>query len=167
MHPREQWEAGRNGEEHKEWLRAKHPFPVYMQQRYEGIPSAKKYPKEATDKLWPFSWGPIYSDSFCYMIALAMLQGYEAIDLFNVHLVNPIEAYLEAPGVSLWMAIASGVAEVTGNGRLFRSFEYGYEPRRAPLWLPREVAALTIIDEDPILKKYFKEWDELRYQAYK
>ena len=168
MHSRDQWERGRNGELHKEWLKKKHPFPIYMQQKYKGVPSAKKYPKDEADPLWPFSWwGPIYSDTFCYMIALAMLQGYERIDLFNVYLVNPIEAYLEAPGVSLWMAIASRVAEVTGNGRLFRSFRYGYEPRVAPLWLPREVAALTVIDELPDVKQYFKQWDDARYQSYK
>ena len=167
MHPRDQWEAGRNGEEHKAWLKEKHPFPIYMQEQYKGVPSAKKYPKDEADKLWPFSWGPVYSDTFCYMTALAILRGYEAIDYYGVHLTNPIEVYLEAHGLMTWVGIAGarGV-KTTGNSRLFGKFEYGYQPRAAPLWLPHDVAALVMIDEYPPLKSYMTKWADLKYKAY-
>ena len=167
MHAADQWKNHRNGKEHFSWLKRRHDFPVYMQREYKSIPSSKKYPKDETDELWPLPSGPIYSDSFCYMIALAILQKYERIDLFNLHLWTNIEAFLEAPAVCLWLGVAAAKGvEITGTSRLLTPLSYGYEPRMPPLWCSRELASEILVDEDPPLKGVLRVWEEIKYKQY-
>jgi hypothetical protein len=163
MHPRTQWESGRNGKDHIQWLKKKHDFPVYMQQRYRGVPSAVKYPKKDADALWPLPCNPIYGDTFCYQVALAILKEYKAIWLVNVNLNTPVEAYLEAPAFGIWLGIAASRGlKILGDSRILSPFQYGYNQRVPPLWSSRELAALTMIDEVPPMKNAFAEWEHLK-----
>ena len=184
MHTRTNWEGGRNGLKHVEWLKEKQSFPIYMQEKHEDIPSSKKYPKSKVEELWPFVTLPRFSDSFCYMIGLAILQGYEHIHLSGVYLTSYIEGWTEAPGVAIWATIAAerGINITEAPQRLLIPFSYGYDERLPEPYVPGEVAAQIVIDENNSLRwgrkghSYLREnwfknkytgWDEILYPSEK
>ena len=149
MHSDEMWRGGRNSPSHIDWLEEDHPFPIYMQQKHYDVPNSTKYPITEAEKLWPAGLGsPIFSNSFCYMIALAILQGYKTIELFGVGMASVVEAYTESLGLGMWIGIAgkNGVRVIDKSGRI-APFRYGYEPRVQQWWMPRNVAESLIVDE--------------------
>ena len=161
MHQRRLWEKGRNTREHVEWLKQSHPFPIYMHQQHADVPASVEYPLEAAESLWPpaLGYGPLFSDSFCYMIALAILQERSLIELRGVYLDDHIESMTETEGVAYWLAIAAlrGIY-IVSDGRFLVPFRYGYEPRVPHPSLPDNVAACIIANEHPgaraLLNKY-------------
>ena len=152
MHSSRLWRRGRNTREHVAWLKQLQPFPIYMQELHPDVPSSVAYPLAQAAALWPptLGTGPVFSDSFCYMLALAILQDRKRIELRGVYLDDPIEAMTETEGVAYWLAIAalSGVS-VGSDGRLLISVRYGYEVRHPHPSLPDDVAAQIIASEHP------------------
>ncbi len=74
-----------------------------------------------------------FSNTICYMLALALYEGYDDIHMYGVYSGEDI-IYLqkERPGVEYWLGIANGIGvDVTihGNHRLLTTdtgFMYGY-----------------------------------------
>ena len=169
MHPRELWEGGRNGMKHVDWLKSPHHFPVYMQEKHEDIPASKKYPLSKVKKLWPFSTPVRFSNTFCYMIGLAILLGYKKIHLSGVYLTTNVEVWTEAPGVAIWATIAAmnGI-EVTENPqRLLIPFLYGYDNRLPEPYLSEDAAAEVLVDERTYLREIRYGHRYLRDKWYK
>ena len=169
MHSRTNWEGGRNGLNHVEWLKKEHLFPIYMQNRHEDISASKKYPLSKVKKLWPFSTPVRFSNSFCYMIGLAILLGYKKIHLSGVYLTTNVEVWTEAPGVAIWATIAAmnGI-EVTENPqRLLIPFLYGYDNRLPEPYLPEDAAAEVIVDEKNYLREIRSGYRYLRSKWFK
>ena len=150
MHSEEMWRGGRNGPAHAAWLAEKHSFPIYMQQKHPDVPASRAFPRKRTDALWPFATDPVYSDSFCYMVALAIATGYKHIHLDSVFLQNEIEVYTEAPAFCMWLTIAAtrGIKVTEWPSRFLAPFSYGYEPRKPAGWLPQGIASQVIVDEN-------------------
>lgn len=152
MHAARLWRRGRNTREHVAWLKEDHPFPIWMQEQHPDVPASKQYPLKEAAALWPSTLGPgpVFSDTFCYMIALAILQGWKRVELRGVYLDDHIESMTETEGVAYWLAIAAfhGVT-VGSDGRLLLPFCYGYEPRIPHPSLPDDVAAYIIASEHP------------------
>ena len=170
MHKHRLWRGGRNTREHTEWLKWDHGFPIYMQRQRADVPSSREYPLEAAEGLWPRNLGtsPIFSDSFCYMIALAILQGRGRLELRGVYLDDRIEAMTEVAGVAYWMAIAALRGLVIGSdGRLLIPFQYGYEIRSPHPSLPDDVAACIVANEHPgargLMNRYRRQRQEMQY----
>ena len=81
---------------HPEWLKSEHDFPIYMQEEFEDIPNAIKYPLDEIleqfigDRLVrgnPHDDGetPIryFTSTAAYCIGLAMFYGFERIELYG------------------------------------------------------------------------------------
>lgn len=169
MHPEASWRAGRNGQEHIAWLQESHHFPIYMQAAVSDVPASVAYPIDEVSKLWPatLGTGPIFSDSFCYMLGLAILHGYHHVELYGAYLLDPVEAWLEPEGVAYWLAIAAhhGV-RVASNGRLLKPFRYGYEPRLPDGLMPESVAAHVIAIEQPEARTLLNDYRRQRQAAW-
>jgi len=94
---------------------------------FAGVPHPVRYPLE---RLREAGFRDYYTATFCYQIALAILDGFEEIGLWGVslHLGTPRERLLERACVDYWIGFAEGrgitVSEDSGCAR--RPFLYGY-----------------------------------------
>jgi len=123
--------------EHWKWLHKPRPYPVYMLREFPDIPNCRAYPlKEVTDFLFgnrltkggdPTSF---YSSSFDYMMALAIYEGFECIELYGLEMGSTTEYRYQREGAALFigMALARGIqVKVPSNSILLRGRKYGYE----------------------------------------
>lgn len=102
--------------------------------KYEEIPLSEAFPIEACVKEFGI---PYFTNTICYMIAYALLQNPESIELYGVNQAGSHEYTEERGGVEYWLGIAIGRGiKVTINGkdsqllrykgRYGRELMYGY-----------------------------------------
>lgn len=110
------------------WIR-ECPVPLYMIERFPGIPNAVRFPIEraiAAGRDW-------FTCTFAMQIAFALAEGFEEIGLFGVDLDlgTPRERIFERMCVAWWLGLAAGRGvKVTLPERctiLTHPHRYGYD----------------------------------------
>lgn len=132
--------------EHKAWLFQEHDFPIWVNPWSVGKvglgPAAVALPMEQLNALWTWPFEVGYGSTFSYQIALAILQGYELIDIRDVKLSDAREKTVEAPNFLLWVGEAHkrGI-QVLLSPEFAYPFKYGQVERLADLpgWIPANV----------------------------
>lgn len=131
-------ENNQNHPGHYAWLQRKHDIPIYMQDRYDDVPSSVKYPKEEIiQTLLPNIWRDVqgkadqvrnFTSSTAYAIALAIYLGYERIELAGIEMTSDTEYVRQRPGVLFWIGVAvgRGVDVVLHSPLLMNDPDYGY-----------------------------------------
>lgn len=101
-------------------------IPCYMDRHYVRYPNSTRYPKQEVEALTPH--GRYHTISFDWMVALAILEGFEEIALHACNLyTGPVmngESLSGRASVEYWSGVAEGRgARVTthGNTDLFRT----------------------------------------------
>lgn len=126
--------AKRGIQGHYDWLKA-NPWliPIMMPKQDKSIPLSVDYPlAEVCEKYL----GRLYrggehlkyfNSSFDYMIALALIDGFERIELYGFDMAGDNEYSLQKPSAEFWIGIASQHAEVAlpENCLLVKSELYG------------------------------------------
>lgn len=89
-------------------------IPLIGPYKYEEIPLSQAFPIEACVKEFGM---PYFSNTIGYMIAYALLQKVEEIDIYGVNQASSTEYFYEKAGVEYWLGIAIGRGvKVTING---------------------------------------------------
>lgn len=129
---------------HWRWMQQEHDFPVYIQEEEEGvvIPSGVVFPfDEINDDLFGgrlVSLMPdgteeedlYYSCSISFMIALAVYEKFECIELYGIEMQTSTEYKYQVPGANFMtgLAVGRGVKIVRPKNSTFaRSALYAYE----------------------------------------
>jgi len=101
---------------HWEWLQEEHPFPIYMQQVYDDIPSSTPYPRREIQRklIGNFIRGEekmekLFTSTMCYQVALALYEGYERIELYGIELLMDGEYTYQREAMAFWMGKADGM----------------------------------------------------------
>jgi hypothetical protein len=104
------------GKDHWAWLREEHPFPVYMQQRWDDIPSSVAFPLATIlrdllgdDPLTKhnFMW---FRNSLSYQIAFAVWLGFKKVYIYGWELASDTEMKYERPSAVFWLGwLASAI----------------------------------------------------------
>ncbi len=89
---------------HWEWLQMDHGQPIYMQEEDSQVPNSVRYPIEAAQAL---AGVKMFSTTFAYMAALAILQGYTEIRIYGVEL-SASEYQYQANGYLFWFGFLRG-----------------------------------------------------------
>lgn len=76
--------------------------PIYMQRVHKGIPNSIRYPIE--DAIAEF--GRCFTSTASYLIALAIMQGYETIGVWGIHLTERTVYARQRPGVEYLLGVA-------------------------------------------------------------
>jgi len=88
--------------------------PLIAPFKYEEIPLSEEFPLEACVKRFGT---PYFSNTICYMIAYALLEGAEEIALYGINQASSSEYFYEKAGVEYWLGIANGMGvKITING---------------------------------------------------
>jgi hypothetical protein len=87
-----------NDLKHPEWLRAKHDFPIFMQQQYEDVPSSVKFPLAQCNQYLNRPAG-YYSSGVAYMLVLAMYLGFQRIELYGIQMETETEYFKQRPNL--------------------------------------------------------------------
>lgn len=121
---------------YKNWLRRKHPFPIYMQKEYKSFPSSVRYPIEEINK---FVFGKLlrngqpnlyYTSSFGYMFGLAVYEGFDHIEIYGIDMTNDTEYNYQKPAgeFMIGFALGKGVEVILHpNSHLCKAQFYGYD----------------------------------------
>ncbi|MFA5150255.1 MAG: hypothetical protein WC433_05040 [Candidatus Omnitrophota bacterium] len=115
-------------ENYWQWLQEKHEKPVYMQDIDPLVPDSEKYPLDDVLSLTGFRYVGM---SMSYALALAILKGYEHIEIWGIEL-SYTEYQFGADSWRFWVGFAQGrlgkdhVILHCGLN-LFDNLLYGYE----------------------------------------
>ena len=121
------------------WMQKQTNVPVYMRQFDPRIPRSESFPlAEVVEKyLSKFTRGgeaiQYFTSSPCYALALAILQGYERIELWGIEMETNTEYLYQRDGLGLWIgiALAHGIEVVLPEQSfIFSSPRYGYDDRQ-------------------------------------
>jgi len=115
MHP-DALHAKRYGDDYKEWLRQKHPFPITMHEAHEEIPNSVRFPREEISQVFgkhlykgTKAVRNYYTSTFPYTLALALHEGYKRIELYGVELDKKEEYVDHRDSVFFWIGKATAV----------------------------------------------------------
>lgn len=105
-----------------EWLRKAHPFPIYMQENEltDLVPSGVRYPfEEIVGTLLPHlrraeggefteTITKYFTSSIAFMIALAIYEGFDSIEIYGVDMDNNTEYGYQKSCAEFWIGLALG-----------------------------------------------------------
>jgi hypothetical protein len=77
--------------------------PLYSTQEWDDIPTSKRYPLEEITRRFGVDY---FTDSFSYMMALAIFQGYTEISTYGFNYGWGTNYVKEKPGVEFWLGMA-------------------------------------------------------------
>ena len=162
VHLEEDWSRVNNPNDprHPEWLSLNHNFPIYMQEKFDGIPNSVKIPmdemneeffsnafsfKDAEDSSkftpWIELWGEgYYTSSFALMMATAIYLKKDPIQIWGFNMGTHSEWMYQKPGGEFWVAMALGRGidvQIAANSPIMQGSVYGYET--ANVLLPAQV----------------------------
>ena len=121
MHKREYFERDvtiRGNTDHLAWLKEEHDFPIYMQYVEEDIPASVKYPLYDIHKklmsnveVGEEKNKKYFTSTMSFMIALAIYEGFERIEIYGVELGDEAEYIHQKACVEFWLgqACARGI----------------------------------------------------------
>jgi len=93
-----------NDPDHPKWLKQKHPFPIFMQEKFPDVPSSVRFPIEDIQKEFRTPDGKIYfTSSISYIMCFFYLLGYKRIEVYGFEMASDTEYAFQRPNAS-WIA---------------------------------------------------------------
>jgi len=90
---------------HIEWLRQPHDIIIYMQNKYEEYPASVRYPIEKMRK----RFGNFFTSTMAYMMALAIEEGYERIELYGFEMESGTEYKYQRDSAEYFIGLAQAL----------------------------------------------------------
>lgn len=115
-----------NDKNHAEWLTKKHPYPIFMQEAHDDIPSSVRFPIEAVRK----EFGTYWRSSIAYIIAWAYIVGYKRLELYGFEMASDSEYWGQRANTCyiIAKAMAKGMdIYVPPTSKLLTGIRYAYE----------------------------------------
>lgn len=118
-------------EPHHAFLWQPHEQPIYMLQHYDEIPASVPYPIGEIELLTCGGWLK-FTSSFTYMIAMAIKESFERIEIYGFDMVSGEEWFYQREEGLKWISYAKGLGidvyitpESGLNSKV--TLRYGYE----------------------------------------
>lgn len=113
--------------EHIEWLKQPHDFPIYMHEHYKDMPASVPYPLNDVCKMLRKRY---ITSSFGFMMGLAMLEGFQRIELYGFDMKTFSEYAHQKPNTEWMIGLAEGRGFdvlIPPQSTLCKGPIYGYE----------------------------------------
>lgn len=141
MHPI--WVTGRSKEpEHKKvrdhwkWMHKKHPFPIYTLLPLKAVPNSIPFPiQEVTEDIFGRRLlrgdkpSDFYASSVDYMLAMAIHEKFDVIELYGVEMGSQTEYRYQRESCAFFCGLAMGrgiTVRLEPNSILMKQRRYGY-----------------------------------------
>lgn len=107
IHPEDNFmrEGNQNDPNHPKWLMEARGFPIYMQAHYEQVPASVALPINEIIK----RYGNYLTSSLSYMLTLAMLEGFERIELYGFEMGTRTEYHYQKSNAEYLIGMARGL----------------------------------------------------------
>lgn len=109
--------------------------PVYMIRAEAAYPTSVAYPLEDVQAGLASHLRGYFTSGVSYMVALAIVEGFEEIALYGIDCATGTEYASQKPCLEAWLSYAAGRGirvVIPPQSALFKApFLYGYEPPRA------------------------------------
>lgn len=108
-------------QDHVEWLKQEHDFPVYMLREYGQYPASKEYPLAEIQKRMVTDWGfepgeeNMFHSGVAYPFAHALLEGVDEIHIYGVDMTIDEEYEFQRPNMTLWVGIGRNQPALNGG----------------------------------------------------
>lgn len=153
-------------EGHLEWLREQAKrIPIFLQQEPPKgwPPNAQRFPIEDYEK----KYGPYWASGPAYMVAWAIEQGAEEIQIWGIHLATEAEYREQRPNFEHLLGIARGkgirVVMAEASPVLKHGWKYAYEPK--PKTHPAKDALLRVRQAKNDLALQLMHWPRFKSKA--
>lgn len=134
-----------NDPNHVKWLKQKHPFPIFMQEKNKEVPSSVRYPiEEAMDE-----FGYYWKSTMAYAVAFAYLAGYKRLELYGFEMASDSEYWGQRANGAYIMGKAIGKGldiYVPPISRLLTGIRYAYENNLIGIRQDLEVNTVSIVN---------------------
>lgn len=90
---------------HWEWLTEPHDFFIVTQKKFDEIPASIEFPLEEAK----MRFGDFYTSSLAYMMAFAIMEGYERIELYGFNLAANAEYRYQRDSGEYFIGLAEGM----------------------------------------------------------
>lgn len=160
--------------DHWGWLtRIKHHYPIYLIDEHPDIHNGVKYPlDQIVDKYLTRIWRGdervrYFTSSLCYMIALAIYEGFDRIEVYGFEMGSDTEYVYQKAGAEFWLGIASQYAEIylPPDGLLLQSKLYGFEGGQlVPDWVVEDFRSHYVMLQDELALKELTPVDWINLQ---
>lgn len=119
--------------------------PVYMIDRRPDLPSSVRYPIEAAIQLGGRDY---FTSTIAYMVALAVMEGFEEISLYGINLAIGDEYFYQKACAEWWIGFAEGrgisVYVPRASSLLKQWNRYGYHPETTPNALTKNLLTARV-----------------------
>jgi hypothetical protein len=115
-----------NDSNHSQWLKEPHEFPIYMQKVWPDIPASLRYPIEN----YIDTFGRYATSTPAYMMGLAILEGFERIELYGLDMAGSSEYQYQKAGMEYLIGFALGrgiEVYIPPQSPLMTGSLYGYQ----------------------------------------
>lgn len=110
-------------------------IPVYMQKKWDMVPTAVEYPVNEMLKRFPRGY---FTNSISWMIALAIHEGFEEIHIYGVDMAVASEYNHQRPSCEYFIGIAEGLGikvAIPETADLLKTrLLYGFQEEKASMW---------------------------------
>lgn len=123
-------------QEYWEWLQQPHPYPIYMQEVMPEVPASVRYPyEEIVADLFPRllradEINPYFTSSFSFLMAMAIHQRFERVELYGLEMATNTEYAYQKPGGEFMIGLAVGrgiEVALAPNSQVCKALVYGYQ----------------------------------------
>ena len=148
IHPEDNFmrDGNPNDPNHPKWLQEARGFPIYMQEHYEQIPASVKLPIDEIKK----RYGSYLTSSLAFMITLAMLEGFERIELYGFELGTKTEYHYQKANAEYLIGLARGMGFdvfIPTGSSLCKGKMYGFETMDVTFRQKLEYRKTSLIEE--------------------
>ena len=115
--------------EHWPFLQQDHGYPVYLQDADPDVPNSVRYPLKEIMEAYPCE-KQMFTQTACYLLALALYQGYERVLIYGIENAHYSEYAAEREGFIYWVGFLQGhgvIVERHSGDNMFDNPLYGRE----------------------------------------
>lgn len=128
IHPEDNFSRkdNHNDPNHLQWLENARGFPIYMQKHFDNIPESVELPLDDIIE----RYGNYLTSSLAYMLTLAMLEGFERIELYGFELGTRTEYHYQKANAEYLIGLARGLGfeiYIPPVSSMCKGKMYGYE----------------------------------------
>jgi hypothetical protein len=109
MHRKQRWShAKKKGTKYLHWLK-RNTIPIYMHERYEGVPASIRYPRERVFEEFSHIPRRYFANTAAWMVALAIMEGATTIGLWGINYSTESEYNRQRGSMEFWLGILAGM----------------------------------------------------------